>query len=169
MFVPSPYKKRAAWQSGMPMKRVPTCTGNEKKYISPGNDWFHWLVNSSEETYIKLPFPHNVPFTKKTKWKSWKSLWDHLSSSYYLAKKPVTVIEFVLLLSNCCTFIKKHFYIIRGLVLLAASPKPGVWGDHEAPQQPPGKVTWAGKARGSSLLLCLLTDQFLSLFATENM
>lgn len=119
-----PVPTRKGWPDsvGMPMKRVSTCTGNEKKYISPGNDWLHWLVNSSEETYIKLPFPHNVPFRKKSKWKSWKSLRDHLSSSYHLAKKPAIVIEFVLLLFNCCTFIKKLCCIIRGLVLLEASP-----------------------------------------------
>lgn len=48
---------------------------------------------------------------------TWKYSQNHLSSYYHLAKQSAMVIEFVLLLFNCCTFISKHHYIIRGLIL----------------------------------------------------
>lgn len=38
-------------------------------------------------------------------------------TTYHLAKQSAMVTQFVLLLFNCCTFINKHCYVIRSLIL----------------------------------------------------
>lgn len=145
-----PYTERAAWQSGRASEEEGINMNGGEGEPNTSHQAMSVLIDLLILQYIKLHFPHNVPFpgwaltTIKTNGNLGK-VHGIILSLTTTSQSSQPVIELILLLFNCCAFINNHCYIIRGLVLLTVSPLKFVMLHQEVSGfscvHPPSQVT----------------------------